>query len=422
MRRINLAIGALLIVVVLPGLGAAGGLIIEHQFLATDALADTPTASPGPDLGLLEEAWNTIQKVYVDRSALTSQPMTYGAIGGMVDALGDTGHSTFLSPTMVQQEQEQTQGQYEGIGAEVQEKDGNPVIVAPMDGSPALKAGLLPGDIILKVDGKDTTEVPLEQVIQLIVGPAGSSVQLTILTPATGVTRTVTLVRAHIEVQNVTWAMLPGTTIADVRMAGFSQGVTQDLQKALAAAQQQGATGLILDMRNNPGGLLDEAVGTASQFLARGNVLLEKDAQGQTKAVDVRPGGQATQIPMVVLINSGTASAAEIVAGALQDAARGTLVGETTFGTGTVLNEFPLSDGSALMLAVEEWLTPSGRVIWHKGIAPDQAVTLSGSDLPLVPDTLRSMTAADLQAATDQQLKRAVDLLQGQTSTTGTRP
>ena len=220
-----------------------------------------------------------------------------------------------------------------------------------MDGSPAQKAGLRPSDIILKVDGESVAGLPLDQVVSRILGPAGTSVVLTIMDPDTGRTRDVTIVRAHIKIQNVTWQRLPGTTVAHVRIAAFSQGVTEDLRGALE------------------------------------------------------------DIPLVVLINGGTASAAEIVAGALQDAQRATLVGETTFGTGTVLNEFRLSDGSALLLATEEWLTPGGRVIWHQGISPDKMVSLSSGVAPLLPEAEREMTAAQLQASEDAQLLQALELL-----------
>ena len=171
--------------------------------------------------------------------------------------------------------------------------------------------------------------------------------------------------------------MIPGTQIADVRLSGFSDGVTKQLTSDLQALQTQGAKGIILDMRNNPGGLLNESVGVASQFLSSGSVLEEKDAQGNISQTPVKPGGVATSIPLVVLINNNTASAAEIVAGALQDAGRAKLVGEITFGTGTVLNEFPLPDGSAMFLATQEWLTPKGRVIWHVGITPDDSVSMA---------------------------------------------
>jgi carboxyl-terminal processing protease len=280
-----------------------------------------------------------------------------------------------------------------------------------MDGSPAQQAGLHPGDIILKVNGENVAGMPIDQVVGRILGPAGTSVTLTIMTPGTEETRDVTLVRAHITLQNVIWRQLPGTRIAHVRIVAFSQGVTDDLERALREIQQEGLAGVILDVRSNPGGLLSEAIGAASQFLESGNVLLEKDAQGKTTAVPVLKGGLAPDLPLVVLIDAGTASAAEIVSGALQDAERARLVGETTFGTGTVLNEFKLSDGSALLLATEEWLTPNGRTIWHQGIAPDVQVTLEQGTSPLLPQAEEGMTPAQLQSSGDSQLLRALELL-----------
>jgi carboxyl-terminal processing protease len=364
-----------------PGLfvGAIFGSQILGAFTPPDKL---PTAAP--DFRLMVEAWNTIQDRYVDRKAVNPQLMTYGAISGMVNSLGDTGHSRFLNPAMVQQERNLSRGQLEGIGAEVQMKNNQLVIVAPMDDSPAQRAGLKPGDIILKVDGEEVSGLPLEQAVGRILGPAGSAVNLTIFSPGTVRTIDLTLVRARIALHNVKWHRLPGTAVAHVRIASFSKGVGEDLRKALKSLRQESLTALILDLRNNPGGLFDEAVETASQFLSSGNVVLEKDAKGRVRPVPVQPGGLATAIPMVVLINGGTASAPEIVVGALKDAHRAELVGEKTFGTGTVLNPFPLSDGSALLLAVEEWLTPAGHVIWHKGISPDLSVTLPPRGEPAI--------------------------------------
>jgi carboxyl-terminal processing protease len=403
-----LVISFSILIILALGLGLTGGVYFDRQVLLSDGIIPT---NAKPDFRLMAEAWNKIDQVYVDRQAIQPQKMTYAAISGMVDSLGDTGHSTFLSPEMVKQEQNYIQGQFEGIGAEVQMKDSHVVIVAPIDGSPAQKAGLKPGDIILKVNGEDMTGQPISAVVNKILGPAGTSVTITIQDPTTGQTRDVTITRARIEIQNVTWHMVPGTTIADVRLAGFSEGVTKDLVKALQQIQAQNPTGLILDLRNNPGGLLSEAVGVASQFLSSGNVLQEKDAQGNIKDVPIEPGGVAPNIPMVVLINKGTASASEIVAGALQDANRATLVGETTFGTGTVLERFTLSDGSALMLATQEWLTPKGRVIWHKGIPPNDTVSLSANATPLVPELMQGMTAAQVQSSGDAQLLKGLQLL-----------
>jgi carboxyl-terminal processing protease len=379
----------------------------------TQLLSVDVPANARADFDLMAEAWNLIQKDYVDRSAVQPQPMTYGAISGMVASLGDTGHSVFLSPEMVKEEQDLTQGHFEGVGLEVQVKNGQIVIVAPIDGSPAKKAGLKPGEIITGVDGQDIKGLTLGQVVQKIMGPAGTSVTLTIKDPRTGQTNDVKLQRATIEIQNVTWHMLPGTRVVHLRIAAFSKGVTQDLQQALQDIQGQDYDGLILDLRSNPGGLLDEAVGVSSEFLSSGYVLKVRNAQGEITPIAVLPGGTATEVKMVALINGGTASAAEIVSGALQSAQRAVLIGETTFGTGTVLNQFPLSDGSALMLATEEWLTPDGKSIWHNGITPDVQVTLPAGASPLVPEEEAGMTASQLAATDDAQLLQAIQSLTG---------
>jgi carboxyl-terminal processing protease len=330
----------------------------------------------------------------------------------MVTALGDTGHSTFMSPEMRKEESNLTQGRFEGIGAEVEMKNGNIVIVAPFDNSPAQRAGIRPGDIILKVDGQDVSGQSLGEVVSHILGPAGTKVTITVQHSDNSEVQDLTIQRAQIIVQNVTWTMLPGSKIAHIRIAAFSQGVTSDLQKALESARKAGATGVVLDLRNDPGGLLGEAVGVASQFLTSGNVLLEKDAQGNTQVIQVQPGGVDPDLPLVVLVNQGTASAAEIVSGALQDANRARLVGETTFGTGTVLDTFPLSDGSALLLATQEWLTPKGRVIWHQGIAPDVTLSLPSGQSILSPEAERGLNPQTL-ASSDIQLERAVQILSG---------
>ncbi|MEJ2736828.1 MAG: S41 family peptidase, partial [Anaerolineae bacterium] len=401
----------LVAVVLFLGVGLAGGIVLDRQVLARSLPPDNVPADATPSFQLMAEAWNIINQSYVDRPAVQAQALTYGAVGGMVDALGDTGHSRFLSPEMVQAQHDFTNGQFEGIGAYVEMKDGHVVIVAPMDGSPAQQAGLQPGDVILKVDGEDVVGLPIDQVVGRILGPAGTSVTLTILTPETGQSREVTLVRAQIALQNLFWQQLPGTQIAHVRIVAFSKGVTDDLRQALGEIQQSGLTGIILDLRSNPGGLLSEAVGTASQFLVTGNVLLEKDAQGEITPVAVQEGGLAPTLPLVVLTDAGTASASEIVSGALQDAGRALLVGETTFGTGTVLNEFDLSDGSSLLLATEEWLTPEGRLIWHHGIVPDVQVALPQGTAPLLPQAEAGMTEEQVRNSGDAQLLRALELL-----------
>jgi len=364
-----------------------------------------------PDFSLMAQAWNTIQSQYVNRSALHNEDLTYGAIGGMVDSLGDTGHSTFLTPSMVKDLKNMERGEFKGIGVEIQIKGPHVVVVAPIDGSPAERAGLRAGDIILKVAGQDVTDWPLSKVAEQITGRSGTKVTLMVQDPRTAQTRQVTMVRASVKMHEVTWHTLPGTSIAHVRVASFDNGVTKDLRSSLEEIQQAGLHGVILDLRNNPGGLLDEAVGVASQFLADGVVLQAKDGKGKISPVPVEKGGVATNFPMVVLINEGSASAAEIVAGALQDNHRAQLVGQTSFGTGTVLQEFRLSDGSALLLAVEEWLTPNGQSFWHKGVTPDFPVMLPNNATPLFPGAERSLTTKEFEVSEDRQLMDALRLV-----------
>ena len=373
--------------------------------------SDTITVSKADkaDYELIKQAWDDIQTKYVDQSVVSSQLLAYGAISGMVDSLGDTGHSVFLTPAEVQQENQAIAGKLDGIGAEVSEKNGNVVVVAPIDGSPAQKAGLQSGDIILKVDGTAVTGV--QDAVTHIRGTPGTSVTITIINTA-GTTLDLTIVRAEIHINSVVWQMLPGTTIADLRISSFSDGTSAALDTALAAIKAQGATSIVLDLRDNPGGLLNEAEGVASRFLIGGDVLEEKDINGNIKKDAVLSNVTKTDLPMTVLVNGGTASAAEIVSGALQDRGRAKVIGQNTFGTGTALVGFSLTDGSEVVLGVSEWLTPSGKSIWHTGLTPDTVVTLATGVAPLLPEAIKGMTAAQLLASGDTQLLDAITQLQ----------
>jgi len=259
----------------------------------------------------------------------------------------------------------------------------------------------------------------MHQISARISGEAGQAVQLTVINPRDGQRREVKIVRASIKLNNVTWQRLPGTSLAHLRIAMFSEGESADLRRALLEIKRQGLQGIILDLRNNPGGVLDEAVTNASQFLKSGNVLWEKDARGGITPVPVRPGGLATDMALAVLINGGSASDSEIVAGALHDAHRATLVGETTFGTGTVLSQFQLADGSALLLAVQEWLTPDKRSFWHRGIEPDVKVALPPDTAPLRPASERELTPEQLQSSGDAQLLKAIEVLSNSVAKAG---
>ncbi len=393
-------------------LGMALGIVVDRVYLAGIIPTAVVPASAVSDFKLMALAWNTIQAYYVDRAAIQPKRMTYAAIAGMVDSLGDTGHSTFLTPQEVKMATASIDGHFAGIGAEVQMKEGYVVIVAPIDGTPAQRAHLRPGERIIEVDGKSVEGEPLITVVEKIRGPAGTKVTLTLQNPVTGKLRTVTLVRAEIPVESVSWHMIPGTQVADIRIARFSEGTATELYKALRQAEQAGARGIVLDLRNDPGGLLDQAIDVASLFIPKGNVLLERNAAGKITAVPVRADVPKFRLPMAILINGGTASAAEIVAGALHDDVDAPLIGRRTFGTGTVLRPFRLPGGGELLLGVREWLTPDGHTIWHKGIAPTEKVVLPADAILLRPDALQGMTPAKLRASHDTQLLAALRAVQ----------
>jgi carboxyl-terminal processing protease len=375
-----------------------------------------PTIGPGAtvppfapaNISILWDALKIIQDHFVRRSELNPTELAYGAINGLVDSLGDPGHTTFLTPDQVKSENEALSGQIIGIGVFLGVTGGAPFIQSVVSGSPAARAGMLPGDRLIAIDGTSAENLSLEEIARLIRGTEGTQVTLTVIHAHGNAPLNITITRAKITVPAVTWVILPGTSIADIRINEFSAGTTDQFVTALRGARQAGAKGIVLDLRNNPGGYVDDAVGVASQFLEGGTVYIRRTADGTQIPVAVKSGGIATSLPLVVLIDYGSASSAEITAGALQDAKRGPLIGTRTYGTGTVLNTFNLPDGSAVRVGVEEWLTPAGRAIFPNGIQPDQEVDLVGDTPPLEPDTIRSMTANELQASADIQLLRAI--------------
>lgn len=382
--------------------GGSGLLFGPGVVLAADQPAEFET---------FWQVWDIVQGHFIDRTALEPTRLTYGAINGLINSLGDEGHTRFLTPQEATRQETDMSGSFFGIGAQVGIKDGLPIIVAPFDGSPADQAGLKAGDIIIEVDKEDVTSLPLNEVVNRIRGEEGTEVILTIFRPDTNESLEIPVIRGEINVPAASWAMIADTTIALIRLNQFSANLNDEVVAAVEAAEKAGATGLIVDVRNNPGGLLDQAVRVTSQFLAEGNVLMQEDANGDREIFAVRLNGVATEIPLVVLINRGTASSAEIFAGAVQDYQRGQVVGETTFGTGTVLRPYELDDGSVLLLGTSQWLTPKGRLIRKQGIEPDVAVEMSiGANL-LSPGELEELTVAELLASEDTQLLKALELL-----------
>jgi carboxyl-terminal processing protease len=373
--------------------------------------ATLPPDAPA-DFGVFWEALKLVRDNFVDPSKATDQNLTWGAIRGMIDALGDTEHSVFLTPDEVQADQDALSGKVSGIGVVIDNSGDLPVVVSVIPGSPAATAGLRAGDVITAVDGAQTQGLSSDDVVGRIRGQAGSTVVLTIRHSGDAQTTDVSIVRADVSIPAATWGIVPATTIGDVHMLQFSSGSGDATRAAIQSAIGAGATSLVLDLRGNPGGYVPEAVELASQFLTSGAVVYqEKNRAGDVDPVPANPGGIALDLPLVVLVDRGTASAAEIVAGAIQGNQRGQVVGETTFGTGTVLNTYSLSDGSAIRLGVIEWLTPTGDTIFAKGITPDVQVALPSNGTALEPDQLNAMSPDDFAAATDTQLQKAVDLL-----------
>ena len=399
-----------LVVTFTAGIGV-GRLVAPDGALG--GAAPNPASSTKPtDFGLIREAWDTLHQQFVGRDQLDDRALIYGAIEGMTDAVGDTGHTDFMTPEERQQRNDSLSGSYVGIGVRIEPDDaGQPRIIGVFDGSPAEKAGLVPDDVIVAVDGKRTEGASIDDVAGWVRGEAGTTVELTLRRGADGDERKVSIVRADVPVQPVSWTMVPSTKTALFQLEQFSNGAADTLVKTLKEARAEGADRIILDLRGNPGGYVNEAVGVASQFLSSGLVYVERNAQGATTDHAVSPGGVATDLPLVVLVDGNTASAAEIVSGALQDAGRAKVIGETTFGTGTVLGEFDLSDGSALRVGTVEWLTPKGRRIWHEGIAPDVSIVLPNDVQPLTPEDIGRLAGPAVGNIKDTQLAKALEVV-----------
>jgi carboxyl-terminal processing protease len=358
------------------------------------------------------EAWRLVHRNYVDRQAVNDEHLMQGAIVGMLASLGDIGHTTYLTREDVRRLEEGLQGQFEGIGARLTVRKGRPTILQTMPKSPARAAGLRPGDVIEKVDGEDVSHLSLEQLVQRVRGKAGTPVTLTVRREGASQPLDIKITRGKVDVPDVSWHMLPGSPVAHVAIQNFGDHADRDLRAAVQEARERGARGLILDVRGNPGGLKEQAVKVTGDFLKPDQwVFIEQDAQGRQTKQFAKEAGLDTTTPVCALVDGGTASSAEIFAGALQDWDRGPVVGTRTFGTGTVLKPFQLSDGSALLLAVELWLTPKGHTIWHKGIEPNVEVELPQGASILLPDAEEGLTPEKFAQSEDKQLLKALEVI-----------
>jgi carboxyl-terminal processing protease len=363
-------------------------------------------------LALYAEALDTVRNNYVDQKNIDAKKETYGAIEGMLKSLGDDGHTRFLTPKEREQNDQSLSGTYVGIGVQLEENNGEVVVAAPIDGSPAERAGISSDDVLLAVDGKSVRGDEVPEVVEKVKGPKGTSVELTVRHD--GKRLTYDLQRAEIDSPVASWALIPGTDVGLVLLSSFSDDSAQELQNAFEEAKAAGARRFILDLRNNPGGRLDQAVKMAGYFLEPESVVyIRKDASGEREEIKVEGDPESTEAPLAVLVDGGSASSAEILAGALRDNDRAPVVGETTFGTGTVLSEFVLKDGSSILLGVAEWLTPDGDFIRNTGISPDVRVPLSEGTEPLTPDDVSGLSRHEILEK-DAQLRTAYEKLKNQ--------
>ncbi len=333
------------------------------------------------NFSLLEDVWSTVHKTYVNQN-IDDQALLQGAVSGMVQGLGDP-YSVYFSPSETQSFQQEVEGIFQGIGTEIGYKDKLVTIIAPLPNSPAAKAGLQSGDVILAVDGQETATMSLDDTVKKIRGPKGSQVELIYRRPPSTDTQTVRITRADIKVDPVQTKILTvGTsTIGYIKMTSFTKDTGSRVQAAVQSFLTKPVTGLILDMRDNPGGYLDQSIVVASAFLDHGTVVSEVGRDGKKRDEQVSGHPLWPTQPLVILVNGGTASAAEIVAGALQDNHRAKVIGVQTFGKGSVQDYQQLDDGSSLKITVAKWFTPSGRSISDHGITPDQKVDLTPDDL-----------------------------------------
>lgn len=411
MNNTTKTILGLFVIGILIGGAFSGGFIVGHLMPATGQLPELSDLLPSgagtqpeqqeatpDDLETLFapfwEAWNIVHDQYVDQP-LNDQALMQGAIRGMMDALGDE-QTFYMEPQVYENETSSLQGEYEGIGAYVDTDGDYLTIVSPIEGSPADAVGLQPGDRVIAIDGEDMTGVAPEQARLKVLGPEGSQVTLTVAREGEAEPLEFVITRAKISIHSAEGKMLENE-IAYVDINTFGNRTTRELRDTLDTLLQQDPRGMIIDLRNNPGGYLSTAVEVSSEFIDEGVILYEEYGDGRREEHKALGSGQATDLPIVVLINEGSASASEILAGALQDYDRATLVGAKSYGKGSVQNWVPLSGNQgAARVTIARWLTPNERQIDHLGLMPDVVV---------------EMTPEHFEAEEDPQLDAALETM-----------
>ena len=383
------ALSFLILVPVLLVAVACGGSGSSSNSTSDAALEGLPT-----EFQRMAEVWRLLQREHIDGGTLDPKDLSDGAIRGMLQALDDP-YAAFLNPDQFSLESQNILGFFEGIGAEVGLREGQITILAPMPDTPAEKAGIRPGDVILEIEGESTQGISLLEAVGKIRGKKGTSVQLLVLHRNSSEPELLTIIRGVIPLESVRLLMQVGR-IGHLRVFSFTGTTNKELEKAFERFERSKGVGLVVDLRNNPGGLLTTVVDVTSQFISDGLVLYQIDAQGKRTDWKVKQGGTAKTIPMVVLVNEFSASASEVFVGAIMDRGRATVIGTTTFGKGSVNNLWPLTDGSGINFTIAKWFTPSGLQIEGEGISPD--IVQEGSE----------------DESDDVQLDLAIEILQEQ--------
>jgi carboxyl-terminal processing protease len=370
-----------------------------------------PTATP-KELGVIEEAWNTVLNDYVDRDNVDLKALSSSAINAMLESIHDP-YAAYFNPAEYKIiKQINLEGTFGGIGAVVTIRDGNITVIAPIAGTPAEREGIKPQDKILEIDGNSTEGMSLEEAVLKIHGDPGTQVTIQVLHQGEETPVNLVITREEINVSSVYPEIIQGNStpmptlvptvtpmpngIALITITYFSSRTGDEIVSALKDMLTRGASGIVLDLRDNPGGVVDSAVTVASQFLKEGTVLYALDSEGKKVTWDVEPGGLAIDLPLAVLVNGNSASGSEVVAGALQDYGRGLLLGTKTFGKGMVDHFRQLSDGSAIYISIGRWYTPNGRQIEGNGLTPDIVV---------------ERTEQDVQQGKDPQLDQAIEYI-----------
>jgi carboxyl-terminal processing protease len=401
---------------VIMGFGLSVGRTVQAQREIEPALAvndesDSDKAVPWQDARLLAEVLEHVRREYVEK--ISDQELIEAAIRGMIADLD--AHSAFLDPQEFDEIRISTTGEYSGVGIEVALENGVVKVVNPIEGTPAQKAGVLAGDTILAVDDVPVSVENLNDTIDRMRGKAGTAVKISVARADVKEPLEFTLSRAAVQVHSVRDQLLDGG-VGYVRISHFSETTTSDLERSLASLKKKNGaplSGLVLDLRNNPGGVLEAAVGVSDVFLEDGVIVTANGRAADARfEMDARPGDSLEGAPMVVLVNGGSASASEIVAGALQDHQRATLVGRQTYGKGSVQTVLPLSDGHAIKLTTSKYFTPSGASIHEKGIKPDVVVNEKEVPKPKdgvdVTESYGSKDDVELQLALSTLQQKAV--------------